>query len=335
MINMLKNRWVVGIMFLVVAVIAFFGWLWATNFFAPPEITVFVALEDIDPGDVLTPDKVTTVLIRMENPDAYIINDEIETYGFNTVIQRIGVGELIPKAAISMEGNPASENRVSLGLADPGFAAMVIPVNPDVSPERIVVGDRVRITGSFGAATFLTGQLEAVPTPLPFDNTQLYFGNLPGANDAGNLVGPLPTPTPQDVTNLPVAKTLVFDARVLQVVYEKEFNPSASSETTSGTYINGDIRSLVVSVPIDMVEPLTFLANNSFITIAVLDPSADDMTGEISPGISWNDFAAFFEAQRVLWAATPQPEDDVLLPGGADIVAPTVIAPFLPVETEE
>lgn len=322
----MKNRFVVGILFLVIAAASFMAWLWLTNNFAPPEVTVFIALNDIDPGETLSPEKVTSILIRIDNPSPYITADEIETYGFRPVVQRIGAGEMITKSSISLEGNPASANRVALSLGDPNLAAMAIPVNPEIIPERIVIGDRVRISGSFGSATFLTGVLEPAPTGLPFDNSQLF-------TDPESLVGQLPTPTAQNITNLPVAKTIVFDTRVLQVVYEREFSPSTSSDDNGSGFVDGDIRSIVVAVPVDMIEPLTFLINNSFLSIAVLDPNAEDMTGELSPGISWNDFAEFFETQRVLWSLTPQP-DNVLLLGGADVVGPTVIAPYQPTPEE-
>lgn len=312
---------VIGIVIVVISIIA---WVVITNIFTPPEFEILYAVRDLQPGEMLTPDMVGVKLISIDDPSPYIMASEVEKYGYHPLVEHVRRGELLAKASIQIEGSEAAAGRVSLSLKE-GEVAMVIPVTPLTSPSNIVIGDRVDITISVGAATFLTGAFESVPTTEPFDSTQL-LPQYPGGS-GNEYITPQPTPTPVDVIDLPVSKTIVVSSRILWVVYEREFNPGSSSDPSQQQFVNGEIIGITVAVPRNAQEALAFAINNGAIQIAVRDPNADD-EDRITPGISWDDLVAFFKAERAFWALTPQPSDGNFYAPGANTIVETVMAPY-------
>jgi len=60
-----------------------------------------------------------------------------------------------------------------------------------------------------------------------------------------------------------------------------------------------------------------------------LDPNFDPQNN-VSPGVSYDDFAEFFDAQRIFWLQTPIPEtpNDMTMPGAGSI-SETMVAPYV------
>ena len=306
----------VGILIMIVSIVVY---VLITSLISPPTYSVVVALRDIEIGEPLLPGMVTTRLVDIDDPSPYILAEEIELYGFHYFIERVGAGELVPKGAISFADSAAVDSRVAAALADPDMVAIAIPVTRETAPSRIVIGDRVDITLTVGAATFLTGAFEPVPTAAP----QTYTS--PGGSENPYLT-PQPTPTQVPVVHLPVSKTLISGARVLRIEYEQQFNPGASAEESPG-FIRGEIQTIVVAVPRYAQEALAFAIWNGVVTITVVDPNAPTVS-YITPGMSWDDLVEFFTVERAYWVETAQPPDGQLHPPGADVVGPTVVAPL-------
>lgn len=305
----------------------------------PPAQQVFVAAREIQAGEVLTPDLVQLVSVRLPSTAPYLTRAEIETYGYAQVVEPIHAGMFIPKAALSFAGNPAAGARVSLALADPGLVAMTIPVTPLTSPAGIVPGDKVSLNVSVGSATLMNGSFSSGQSaPSGPDAGSNPFAGLPGLPETGAGPGnlptstPLPTPTAEPVISLPVTKNLVVSGRVLDVVYETRFNTSAASPNGNpAPAAVGDILALVVAVPRDAQEALAFSIANGEVRVAVLDPNAPDDPGATA-GMSWEDLVAYFRWQRQEWLAS-DPALDAISPPGAAAVVPTLMATTYPTAT--
>jgi hypothetical protein len=121
---------------------------------------------------------------------------------------------------------------------------------------------------------------------------------------------PIVTPTPTgQPNNLPITKDVVVGAKVIKVLYEVKANPNyttGSAETNVSATVRGDIRALVVSVPRNVVEILDYGIQNGTLRVSVRYP--DSATGKdgASPGVSWDDLAAYWVGTPAL-AADPCP----------------------------
>jgi len=317
-----------GVLILVVAAIGFY---FVTQAMLPQTFQVVVALRDIQQGEQLTPDIVSYIEVQLADPSLYVLTDEINEFGYHPTVRFLSAGELIPKSAISKEGNPEAGTRLSLSLEDPGSVAIRVFVTEENFPEAIAIGDFVDINVSIGAATFLTGPIVPEPTTMPYDPIENFTIT---AGEDGELIAeyiePSPTPTPGRNYMLPVTKTVYRGARVLNVVYNIEYNPDTSEDADA--FIRGAVAAVDVAVPREIQEAVAFALNNGIVNLAVLDPNFNP-DYKVSPGVSYDDFAEFFDAQRVMWMQTPIPEEpgEMNLPGAGSI-SETMIAPYMDVE---
>jgi len=324
---------IIGAVLVVVAIAGFYAF---SLFLAPPAHEVFVAVQEMNQGDQLTPDRVQLVSVRSrESLEGYIMRDEIEQFGYGTLVEPIHVGEFVPKAAVAVEGNPAATNRVALALADPNEVVKVVPVTTLTSPEDIVPGDIVDLTLSVGSATFLTGALEVVPTASPLEayRYQYYSSGVPTVMPEQSVPVITPTPTGQP-NNLPITKDIVVGAKVIKVLYEVKANPNymtGSADTHVSSTVRGDIRALVVGVPRSVVEILDYGIQNGTLRVSVRHPGSAPGKDGVSPGVSWDDLAAYFKWERQLWQLTPMPEE--VYGPGAQIVVATLQATLFPTPT--
>ncbi len=281
--------------------------------FNPRQQTVYIAITDIQAGEKITPDKVKKVNVAMRNADLYLNPGNVAEYGFGVVTTSIPKGQYIPLSAIVAPGSAKAEDyRVALGLNDPNLVAFTIPVTPDNAPQHIQPGDIVDISIAVGSASFLTGKLENVPTPAVYTpyRSSVSVGVVPETNVTPSptpLPTPTATPTPQNFA-LPVGKLIVPNLRVLSVRFEERPNPAYSTGTESGNvaspFIRGDIRSITVAIPSDQVEAMTFaLASASQFHVLVHSPlyTPEPDKVRVYPGMSWDDFVAYFKAMRELW----------------------------------
>lgn len=326
---MTKGRWGSVLLGAGLVLVSILGFYILSRLASPPSQEVFTALRELHRGERLSPEMVAIQLVQMHDPSAYVQASEIETYGFHALVEDVHQGEFIPKAAISMESNPYVGSRVALGLDDPDKVAMVIPVDPSTAPASIVAGDRVDVTISIGSASFLSGSFAAAPSPAPSGGSSpaLAFPTVENP-----LITAQPSPTLELSIDLPISKTLLTGARVLAVEYQQDFNPAFSAQGSEPGLVNGDLRAIVVAIPRQLQEALAFAINNGDVRVAVADPNALSQDA-LTPGISWNDLVAYYKAQLHLFLLTPQPGNASLIPSGADALAKTVVATYLPSPT--
>ncbi len=348
------NRTTTVIIGVVLVLVAVGGFALLGNLMNPPATDILVAVEDIAPGEILQPYMVNVISVRSaDKGQAYVTTDNVDTYANAMVIDQIYAGQYIPKAALSHPENPAAESRIALALNDPELVAMVVPVDPETSPQQIVVGDRVDLVLAVGSAAFLSGNFDVVPEPDQTAN-DFYaptFGLAladPTAM-AGEPTSPLdlddgtltldapyfpiatstPTPNPQRIT-LPVAKTITVEARVLHVAYELIVNATFNPDSNAPETVKGDIRALVLAVPRQAQEIVAFGVSNSALRIAVLDPLANTPEdAALTPGMSWDDLVAFFKWERAAWAEAQDGDTATLeqVPGAAALVPTLSITP--------
>jgi hypothetical protein len=301
-------------------IISFAAALFVLNQASEGTVEVLRSLRDFQPGDIISMDMVEWVQVPSGLAAPYISINEPEFEGAVATIP-ISAGELLPKSSFVQAANPAAANRTALILSDPNMVAFVIPINEETAPPNISPGDRVDLILGVGSATFLSGQLSSLPTPNPQDPREVFTGTIyntgqPGVfreegdeflGDAQGTGNVLPTPETVQVADhaeeeyvaMPIAKTLVHGAMVIRVIYEQEPNPFAAAEQGAAAYSIGPAKAIVVAVPIEVQELLTFALANGDLRVSLLSPLAE-VSDQPTLGMSWTDLVVFFQAERQL-----------------------------------
>jgi hypothetical protein len=351
---------IIGIL---LAIAAFFGFLFLGGMFAPPPYYVMVAVQDIPANTVIDESMVgmDTERLTWSVVKTLVQRQEWDSYSGGFSVDNIRAGEPIRKGSIVAPGNAAGASRYALLITDPSKVAMVIPVDAKSAPGAVSAGDRIDLVVSFGASNLTNSnpafsEQLAAATPLP---NGFSLGPTPRAPV---LSTPNSVPTQSvsngfvqsDQMNLPSSKIVVEAVPVLVVHYGESSNPSysggagslaggGSAGTGSEAYVRGPIDSLTVAVPREAAEFLAFGLDNGKIHVTILSPKVG-ANGEAvqtsTLGVSWNDLMAWMMHERqqatsnapVLPAATAispqnpaaQPAQPTVNPGAA---AAPVVAP--------
>lgn len=326
----IRAELIIGVALVVVAFLALFL---VANLINPPSQLVLVARRDIQAGERLSPEVARAVEVQLPFVASFIQEGEADLFEGAVFIEAVHENEPIHKASLIDADNPAAISRSSLALDDPNLVAFVVPVSPDTAPPDVQEGDRVDLTLGVGSATFLAGSLSVVPTPNPFEPREVFVGGLvesggqtflaTPAQPSGEFL-PLPqvtvvvSPTQLPQVTLPIAKSLVRNALVLRVVYEQRPNPGFTSEGQSA-FIRGDIKALVLAVPSQAQEIITFALANGDVRVAVRSPLASAEDGSPTLGMSWDDLVAFFYAERELGLQAIDPHASLMGPGASSL----------------
>jgi hypothetical protein len=322
---MTRRNSAVIVLAIILMVGGFLGVLFVGQILNPAPVPVAVAAVDIRAGSSLTSAMVAIDSVHM-NPkviSGLVREAELSSYIGGVVVEPIHAFQPIDKAAISITGNPASSNRLSLALSDPSLIAMVVPVSVGTAPDAIVEGDYVDLDFGVGSTTSFAGTLSTAPTQVPF---AAGFGQ-PGVTSTGLQALPTasPTPTAEPALLLPVAKTVVRNARILAVTREQQpatvqSQPGAAVTTV---LVKGKIMALVVAIPREAQELLEFAIDNGTVRVALLSAQTlDHSAGTETPslGMTWNDLVALVRMQRDAALATGLPTY-VLGPGAFAVEA--------------
>jgi len=331
---------------IVLAILAFVGFLMLGGMMAPPPYSVVVAVQDIPAYSTLDPNAlgIDAQRINSQVAQTLIQREEIDQYVGGFVLENIHAGEPLRKSAIVASGNPQAINRLALVMTDPDKVAMVIPVDPKTAPSQIAPGDWVDLVVGLAPGNISTSSnttfsnLLTPPTPL---SPIVSFGPTPvsGVRSVPTLP---PNPLPLNSStnngsvsatdmNLPADKVVIQNVPVLAVRFQQVPNPaftgsgagfgqSQSSEATSQpAYIQGDIQTLTVLVPRSSIELLTFGKDNGRVHVVLLPAkTAESANGAQSPtfGITFNDVLAWMMRERSQVAS-----------GQSVITQPTQVAP--------
>jgi hypothetical protein len=313
---------------ILLAGLAFVGFLMLGGMMAPPPYSVIVAVQDIPAYSTLDPNAlgVDAQRINSQVANTLILREEVDQYAGGFVLETIRAGEPLRKSAIVAPGNPQAINRLALVMTDPDKVAMVIPVDPKTAPSQIAPGDWLDLVvglapGNISAGSNTTfSNLLAPPTPV---SPIVSYGPTPtgGVRPAptlpSNPAGVNPATNPGNIgatdMNLPADKVVIQNVPVLAVRFQQVPNPAftgsgggfSGSQPTEGTsqpaYIQGDIQTITVLVPRASVELLTFGKDNGRVHVVLLPAkTAEAANGAQSPtfGITFNDVLAWMMRER-------------------------------------
>ena len=333
---------------ILLAGLAFVGFLMLGGMMAPPPYSVVIAVQDVPAYSTLDPNAlgVDAQRINSQVAQTLIQREEIDQYVGGFVLENIHAGEPLRKSAIVASGNPQAINRLALVMTDPDKVAMVVPVDPKTAPSQIAPGDWVDLVVGLAPGNISTSSnttfsnLLTPPTPV---SPIVSFGPTPSS---GMRPAPTLPPNPSSVNpstnnggvsatdmNLPADKVVIQNVPVLAVRFQQVPNPaftgssagfgqSQSSEGTSQpAYIQGDIQTITVLVPRPSVELLSFGKDNGRVHVVLLPAkTAEAANGAQSPtfGITFNDVLAWMMRERSQVAGGQ---------GQPIIVQPTQVAP--------
>jgi len=310
---------------------AFVGFLVLGNFLAPPPANVVVALRDISP---YMPLDATMLGVDAQHLNGQVLatlvqKEELDQYIGGFVTTPIYAGEPLRKSAIVNAGNPLASKRLALALTDPKRVAAVIPVNAQTSPTQIVTGDYVDLVISMAPGNLTGGNSDKFGQILAGQDNNL--ANSVGFGPSAVITPTRSTTLPSLISatgvlsgflageemNLPVTKAVIRSVPVLAVSFEQTPNPTYASAgfgengnapPPQPAYLDGEIKSITVSVPRDSAELLNFGIDNGKVHVMLLpvqEGETELVANKNDPtlGVSWNDVLAFMIKERQELAA--------------------------------
>ncbi len=336
-----SSTFIIGIL---LAIGAFAALLLLGTVLNPPPYQVVVARADIPAYSRISSETLAldSQTMSREVASSLITRDELDQYLGSLTIENIRAGEPLRKGAIVSATNPSAANRLALMLDDAQSVAMVIPVDPSNAPEQIQVGDYVDVVlsltpGAINAnATEKFGDAQATPnaiaTLLPRPTRALTF-----TTTLSNTVL-----SPEEM-NLPVAKVTIRQAPILAVRRERIANPNFTvapvgedASPNEPAFVEGDIQGVVVRIPRESVELLTFAMDNGKVHLSLLSPHlVENQQDNATLGMSWNDVINWMMQERrrasgqvvLVASATLTPTiTPTIEPNAQNIATPTIVA---------
>lgn len=300
---------------LAIAVIIFVGALCGLTTLAdsgkPPTIEVLVAAQDLNMGDVISPDAlVERTLYEDANASLYIPSDEAESVVGGVAALPIFAGQPIYRTSILAPA--AFPYRLSAILAQyPEYSLFPLPLEssnviaPDVS--MFMPGDIIGITVVIARR----------PSPPATESAQNYWSVTPSTPT------PAPTSPPEeeqkeeaeDRTAPPLAKDLFPNGVVVIMIQGGQPNTvSDSNDSDSGSSTGASSVTLssfsvenllILLVPNDKREELALaMQQGDQLLISLMGQLTDNPN---TPGFTYWDFEALFEADRAATLETPVP----------------------------
>lgn len=296
---------------IVLLVIAFVGIFSFGMLLSPPPSYVMVAAVDIPAGSVLAflPD--TAFRQVAISTDAAVIRTmlagpdlrQAQASG-GVLLKTLHPGEPILWTSILAEGNPAASIRTALGMSDPNLVSVVIPAT--MVPTGLEVGDCVDLV--------LALSMLDTPESMPYSAAPSYGlpSYYPGSEvEPSTLLipteSPTPTSTPTPSFSLPLAKTVVHCARIVNVIRTQSMQSSASLQSASAG--SGEVTAIEVMIPRTAEELLSMAVASGQLAVYQVSPSAADLEMGPSIGASAQDIIDLFYADRdrIRKEGTPTP----------------------------
>ncbi|MCL5994817.1 MAG: hypothetical protein M1546_02035 [Chloroflexi bacterium] len=253
-----------------------------------PTVTeVPVAIIDIPAGTVLKPELFRVA--RMANLDQqtaakWVTLADWSLAGNKVATSDIRAGFPIAKTQIDPESSILMETRLSAALTGTNEYYLVVPTGPDEVGNYIQPGDRIDLIINVGG-----GGGGALTLPPLKEGEQEGEADLSAGTDITQTIPP------------PVTKLVVQNMTILRIDRDKaQSSSSASSNTQQSqqtTPALGNVKRLYFKVDRDQLEVLSFVLNNGNPRIAVraANGSQDALPTD---GVTWDDFARWFYAQR-------------------------------------
>jgi hypothetical protein len=307
---MKRNAVVIGLA-VIIMLVGFSGNFIIGRLINPPAQKVVAAQVNIPAGSVIQPSMlvVADVSVPRSLLATLITESEVGTFVGGRAAVDIPALQLVTKNMIVADGNPAAQQRLALTLSDPSLVAMVVPIDPAVAPLGITIGDYVDLIMGVGNPAN-NEKLTTAPTATP-DNSQGFAGQ-PTAIAAVLTAHGADTPTPEPRLFLPVAKTVVSNAKVLSVV-RAQAQAQTNAQGTPVAPEAGKPIGLVIAIPRQAQEIVEFALTNGSLRVSLLSPNVGSVKpGDRQPtlGMTWDDLVALvrMERQSALNAGTPSVE---------------------------
>ena len=336
-----SSTFIIGIL---LAVGAFAALLLLGTMFNPPPYQVVIASANIPAYSNLTGDLLALDSQTMSDQVAasLVTRDELDQYLGGLTIENIRAGEPLRKGAIVSAANPSAANRLALMLDDAQSVAMVIPVDPKTAPEQIQAGDYVDVVLSL-----TPGAINA--------NTTENFGDAQATPNAIATLLPRPTRaltvtttlsatvlSPEEM-NLPATKVTIRQVPILAVRRERIANPNFAvapvgedASPNEPAFVEGDIQAVIIRIPRESVELLTFAMDNGKVHLSLLSPHVvENQQDAPTLGMSWNDVINWMMEERrrasgqvvIVASSTLAPTlTPTVAPNAQDISTPTIVA---------
>ncbi len=258
-----------------------------------PSVTeVPVAASEIIAGTVLNSSLFRITRVSNIEPEAlakWVTLNEWRMAEGKVSTSDIHEGFPVAKVQIDPESTAEGEKRLSIVLTGTKEYYAVIPTSPNEVGNFVQTGDRVDLFISLGSMD-KRDVIEISP------------------NTAAPAAGGTTAGTTLTHTETPVSKLVMQNMVVIRVERDAAKSSGSSSNQTAGqtTYTPGDVKRLYVKVNRDQAEVLNFVVNSGKRSIMVRAYTADNENVP-TDGVTWEDFARWFFAQR--GTATVQPFD--------------------------
>jgi Flp pilus assembly protein CpaB len=248
----------------------------------PVYYEVPVAINDVPAGTVLTPQQFR--LTRISSTDGTVtqwvqVSDWPEVEG-KMATTDIRAGFPIARAQVDPNTPAGAETRLSVVITGTNDYYVVIPTTPDEVGNFVQSGDRV----------------DLIVTIPPRDMPLLTLGVTNTAQPETALGAALPL---SETAVYPVSKLVMQNMSVLRVERERvrEQNNNQQQNAQTAPAQAPDVKRLYVKVDRDQLEVLSFVLNTGRRNIAV---RAATGSAALAPtdGVTWDDFAQWFFAQR-------------------------------------
>ncbi len=290
---------VVGLLLMVGSFIAVFM---LGQVFNPPAVLVVIASRDFSPGEVVQLQDLATISVHVDETESgfyqtVFLQSDLQLLNNKIVTQPIAAGQPIPRNAVVAAGNLNSG--LAGQLEDPSLIALVVPVSDDTAPPGIQAGDYVDLVYGVVGVSYAP---VVPPTEAAFQSFNPSAGLEPATPDP--FVAIEPTSTPGVMLYAPLAKTIVTNALVLDLVREvKQASQVTSSGQTVAREVQGAVTALVLAVPRDAQEVVQFALDTGIVRVSLLSANAradGTQIGDRRPtlGMTWNDLVALLEMER-------------------------------------
>ena len=252
----------------------------------PAVVEVPVALSEITAGTVLTPDLFRVTRVSNVDPDTlalWVTISEWDLAQGKTASTDIHAGFPVAKVQINPDSTAEGEKRLSIVLTGTNEYYAVIPTSPNEVGNFVQTGDRIDLFISMGSMD-KRDVIELAPKAAsPAAGTTLTH------------------------TETPVSKLVMQNMLVLRIERDPPKSTGSATNQQVGqavTYAPGDVKRLYVKVNRDQAEVLNFILNTSKRSIMVRAYRGDNENLP-TDGVTWEDFARWFFAQRGAAAVQP------------------------------
>ncbi|MEM2618017.1 MAG: hypothetical protein QW356_00820 [Candidatus Hadarchaeales archaeon] len=256
----------------------------------PVIYSVVVAGEKIEDGERLDISKLRVAKVTMPSGiiDQYLQEKELPEYAGAIVQGGFLRGELIQKSRLIHSSNPLGEEKVTLALDKPSFAAISLPSSKVIIPEGVERGQCLDLIVGFPRMD-KTGE--------------------PGMMKSSEVIYPL-------------AKAIVRGAKVLRV--EKEMIPNPQYGTVAGVppYIFGRVLGITVVIPREVEELVKFALDSGSLQAVILSPLVCQEIQAPSPGFTAEDFERLFTLEREMAMGLTMAPVTVTVPVSAETTTP-------------